>query len=217
MRERNALLVAAGYAPTYAIRSLGDRELDFARRAVELVLTGHGPHPAIAVDRHWTLVSANAAAARLLAVAHDARLLEPPVNVLRLSLHPDGLASRIANLGAWKARLLSRLARQMQSTGDEVLVSLHTEFAALPAPPNFAPVDDLIVPLELDSPAGRLSLISTTTVFGTPLDVTISELAIETFLPADERTSKMLERLAGAGEEDVLTPHLKPSPRSSSL
>ena len=196
LRERNALLVAAGYAPTFAIRSLDDQELAFARRTVELVLTGHGPHPAIAVDRHWTLVSANAAATRLLAVAQDARLLEPPVNVLRLSLHPGGLASRIANLGEWKAHLLSRLARQIQSTSDDVLAALHLELAAMPAPSAFEPANDLIVPLELDTPAGRLSLISTTTVFGTPLDVTISELAIESFLPADAHTSETLGRLA---------------------
>jgi hypothetical protein len=196
LRERNALLVAAGYAPTYAVRSLDDPALAPARRAIELILTAHGDHPALAIDRHWNMVSANAAAARLLATASDPALLEAPVNVLRFSLHPGGLATRIANLGVWRAHLMSRLARQAKATGDPYLVDLHAELCALPAPHAAEPLEDLIVPLELDSPAGRLSLISTTTVFGTPLDVTVSELAIETFLPADQATSNALRRLA---------------------
>lgn len=196
LRERNALLVAAGYAPTYAIRSLDDPSMEPVRRAVALVLAGHDPYPALAVDRHWNLVSANAAANGLLAGLADPELLIPPVNVLRLSLHPDGLAPRIGNLGVWKSHLLSRLKRQIQSTGDSALTELHAELSALPAPTASEPLDDIIVPMELESPVGRLSLISTTTVFGTPLDVTVSELAIETFLPANHATSEALRRLA---------------------
>ena len=133
LRERNVLLTAAGYAPVFAERALTDPALQAARKAVELVLKGHEPFPALAVDRHWTLVAANAAVAPLLAGA-DPALLAPPVNVLRLSLHPNGLAPRIENLREWRAHLLERLRRQVELTADPVLAALMDELRAYPSP-----------------------------------------------------------------------------------
>jgi len=196
LRERNTLFIAAGYAPVFAQRPLADPALRQARAAVDLVLKGHEPYPALAVDRHWTLVSANRAVAPLLAGAAET-LLKPPVNVLRLSLHPDGLAPRIANLPEWRAHLLDRLRQQVEVTADPVLAALLEELRALPAPISRSPPapdrnGGVVVPLQLATEAGVLSLFSTTTVFGTPVDVTVSELAIESFFPADEATERML-------------------------
>jgi transcriptional regulator with XRE-family HTH domain len=201
LRERNLLLLAAGYAPVFPERALDDPALGPARRAVDLVLRGHEPYPALAIDRHWTLVAANAAVGPLLRGVADPALLAGPVNVLRLSLHPRGLAPRIANLAAWRGHLLDRLHRQVAASGDPVLAELMRELAAYPAPERPAPEPNgagLVVPLDLDTEAGRLSLLSTTTVFGTPLDVTLSELALESFFPADARTAGILRAL---GEE----------------
>ncbi len=133
LRERNALLVAAGFAPMYRQRSLDDPAMAAARRAVDLVLKGHEPFPALAVDRHWNLVAHNALVPLLMAGASP-ELLKPPINVLRLSLHPDGLAPRIANLAQWRAHLLERLQQQIAATGDAVLQALHDELAAYPPP-----------------------------------------------------------------------------------
>src|ERR1700694_6065278 len=129
LRERNVLLVSAGYAPVFPQRPLADPALEAARRAVDLVLKGHEPYPALAVDRHWTLLARNAAVPPLLAGA-DAALLAPPVNVLRLSLHPQGLAPRIENLGEWRAHILARLHQQIDATADAVPVKLMDELAA---------------------------------------------------------------------------------------
>src|SRR6185312_1592198 len=133
LRERNVLLVAAGFAPVFVERSLDDPALQAARKAVDLVLAGHEPYPALAVDRHWTLVAANRAVGRLIGGA-DASLLQPPVNVLRLSLHPKGLAPRIANLPEWRAHLLARLRRQVEVSADPVLAELMRELSAYPVP-----------------------------------------------------------------------------------
>ena len=133
LRERNTLLVAAGYAPLYRERALADPQLAAARRAVDLVLKGHEPYPALAVDRHWTMVAANAAFAPLVASA-DAELLAPPVNVLRLSMHPQGLADVIDNWHEWRAHLLARLRRQIDVSGDATLAALFAELEAYPAP-----------------------------------------------------------------------------------
>lgn len=195
LRERNRLLTAAGYAPMYAERPLDDPALRAARAAVELVLKGHEPYPALAVDRHWTLVSYNRAVLPLLAGAAPA-LLQPPLNVLRLSLHPDGLAPRIVNLAQWRAHLLARLRQQVAASADPTLAALAEELRAYPAPDD-AELHDIgdagvVVPLVLRTAAGVLSFISTTTVFGTPVDVTLSELALETFFPADEATGAAL-------------------------
>lgn len=194
LRERNQLLIAAGYAPLFPQRALDDPALDSARKAVDLVLAGHEPYPAIAIDRHWTLVAANRAIAPFLA-AEDATLLEPPINVLRLSLHPKGLAPRIANLAEWRAHLLDRLRRQVDVSGDATLLALLDELRAYPAPATFTQRRDLggvVIPLEFMTPHGVLSFISTTTIFGTPIDVTLSELAIEAFFPANAETARAL-------------------------
>jgi transcriptional regulator with XRE-family HTH domain len=201
LRERNALLLAAGYAPAFAERPLEDPAMAAARQAVERILAAHAPHPALAVDRHWLLIAANAPLGALLTGIEDRALLAPPVNVLRLSLHPQGLAPRILNLSEWRAHLLERLRRQVTASGDATLAALMVELAALPAPevappsqPGLEP-GGVAVPLLFDGPNGRLALLSTTTVFGTPVEVTLSELAIEAFYPADEETGARLRAL----------------------
>lgn len=203
LRDRNVLLVAAGYAPVYPERPLDDPDLQAARHTVELILKGYAPYPAIAIDRHWNLEMANAAALRLMrGVAPE--LLEPPVNVLRVSLNPDGLAPRIRNYREWRAHVLDRLHRQVGDTADAVLAELVDELAAYPVPSGAAfrtpgekpPFAGIAVPLELDTPSGPLNFLSTTTVFGTALEVSLAELAIESFLPADEATAAACARLA---------------------
>jgi transcriptional regulator with XRE-family HTH domain len=207
LRERNLLLTAAGYAPVFPERPLADPALGPARRAVELVLAGHEPYPAIAIDRHWTLVTANRAVAPLLAGAAP-DLLAPPVNVLRLSLHPDGLAPRIANLAQWRAHLLERLRRQIELTADPGLIALLAELRGYPTayraapPPREPDYAGVVVPLQMATEGGILSFFSTTTVFGTPVDITLSELALESFFPADAATAEAMRALmaaAGAG------------------
>jgi transcriptional regulator with XRE-family HTH domain len=202
LRERNVLLVAAGFAPTFSQRALDDPALQAARKAVDLVLKGHEPYPAIAVDRHWHLVAHNAAVPVML-VSASPKLLQPPVNVLRLSLHPEGLAPRIVNLAEWRAHLLARLRQQIDATADAELSALLDELAAYPAPggakaarmnvtQDYAGV---VVPLRFATDAGTLSLLSTTTIFGTPVDVTLAELAIESFFPADAETAALLRQM----------------------
>ena len=199
-REQNALLIAAGFAPVFSERSFDDPALEPARDAVRLVLAGHEPNPAVAVDRHWTLVAANRAAAPFFTgVAPE--LTRPPINVLRATLHPEGLAPRIANLTQWRAHLFDRLQRQIELTADPELVELLAELRGYPAPRGTdAPareqgVPGVIVPLRIRTEQGVLSFLYTTTVFGTPLDVTLSELAIESFFPADPATSAALRHL----------------------
>lgn len=201
LRERNALLVAAGYAPVFPERRLDDPALAAARQAVELILKGHEPYPALAVDRHWNMLASNRAMAPLLAGV-DPALLGPPPNVLRLALHPAGLAPRILNYAQIRHHLLDRLRRQVELSADATLTALLHELEALP-PPSGADVSaavtnehgDVLIPLRLRSGNGVLSLISTTTVFGTPIDVTLSELALETFFPADAQTAAALRAL----------------------
>lgn len=201
LRERNAMLVAAGFAPVFPERALDAPDLAAARRAVELVLKGHEPYPALAVDRHWNLVAANAAVGPFM-VSDPELAGSGPVNVLRLSLHPKGLASRIVNLTEWRGHLLDRLKRQIDATADAELKRLHEELKAYPAPPAAvgAPhghdYGGVAVPMKLQTDRGVLAFISTTTVFGTPVDVTLSELALETFFPADDFTAKALHSLA---------------------
>jgi transcriptional regulator with XRE-family HTH domain len=206
LRERNTLLIAAGYAPMFPERPLGDPSLQAARRAMDLVLSGHEPYPALALDRHWTLVASNRALPPLLAGA-DRSLLDPPVNVLRLSLHPAGLAPRIANLPEWRSHLLERLRRQIELTADAVLMELMREICEYPAPHGRAIGEGyagVLVPLRLRTDDGILSFFSTTMVFGTPMDVTLSELALESFFPADARTAEALGRLPATGLEGSL-------------
>lgn len=203
LRERNALLVAAGFAPMYRERPLDDPALAAAREAVQLILRSHEPFPALAVDRHWNLLAHNAVVPLLLQGV-DASLLQPPMNVLRLSLHPQGLAPRLANLGQWRHHLFERLRQQIQATGDPGLQALEQELRGYPVPED---ADDtrlegevlgIAVPLRFRTPAGVLNLISTTTIFGSPVDVTLQELALETFFPADAATAQRLRELAAS-------------------
>jgi transcriptional regulator with XRE-family HTH domain len=196
LRERNALLVAAGYAPMYRERPLADPALAPARQAVERLLAAHEPWPALAVDRHWQLVMHNRAVPPLLTGA-STQLLAPPVNVLRLSLHPRGLAPRIVNLAQWHAHVVARLRQQVDASGDATLAALLDEIRGYaPAGAAHADAAGIVVPLQFRLPdGGVLSLISTTTVFGTPVDVTLAELALETFFPADEASAAALRRL----------------------
>ncbi|WP_225785081.1 helix-turn-helix domain-containing protein [Xenophilus sp. Marseille-Q4582] len=204
LRERNTLLVAAGFAPMYRQRSLDDPAMAAARQAVQRVLQGHEPYPALAVDRHWNLLAHNAQVPLLMA-GSAAELLAPPVNVLRLSLHPQGVAPRIANLRQWREHLLERLQQQIAATGDAQLQALHDELAAYPcpcdgtqAPAAGGELAGVVVPLQLRTEAGLLSFISTTTLFGTPMDVTLQELAVESFFPADAATAQALQALRPA-------------------
>jgi len=204
LRERNQWLVAAGFAPSYRESALDDPELAPARAAVERMLRGQEPNPALAVDRHWNLVSLNAAAQRLLGSLNPA-LRGPPLNVLRASLHPDGLAPLIVNLGEWRAHLLHRLRRQVATSGDAVLAALYAELEALPGPAHevaptggSSPLAGLLVPLRLRTPLGVLSLFSTTMVFGTAVDITLSELVVESFFAADAATATALAQMAQA-------------------
>ena len=194
LRARNALLLAAGLAPEFPERSLDDPALAPARRAIDMILKGHEPFPALAVDRRWNLVAANAAVTPLLAGIAP-HLLEPPVNVLRLSLHPEGLATAIVNLAEWKAHLLHRLKEQFAASADPELLRLGEELAAFPADPPPADLPDfggLLVPMVLSMGGRRLAFLSTTTMFGTPVEVTLSEIAIEAFFPADAETAAAL-------------------------
>ena len=196
LRDRNALLLAAGYAPAYAQRDLDEPEMGPVRDAIDRVLRGHEPFPAIVVDRHWGLVARNRAVPLLIAGAAG-HLLEPPVNVLRLSLHPEGMAPRIVNLAEWRAHLLDRLGRQAVVSGDPAPFALHEELATYPGGGASSPAPDLeagsiAVPLRLRAGDAELAFISTATTFGTATDVTVSELAIESFFPADEATARTL-------------------------
>lgn len=205
LRVRNQMLLAAGFAPFYPERKLDDPALHAVRLAVERLLSAHEPYPALAIDRHWQLIAANRAIGPLLAdVAPD--LLQPPVNVLRLALHPSGLAPRILNLGEWRHHLLTRLSHQIAATNDPVLIDLQTELRAYPAPAHdMAPEAEMLAPavkLHLATDAGVLEFLSATMLFGAPNDVTLSELAIETFLPADDATAETLRRLVMAESSD---------------
>jgi transcriptional regulator with XRE-family HTH domain len=197
LRERNALLIAGGFAPTYHATDIDAPEMQTVRAAIERVLTGHEPYPAILVDRRWELVAANRAAT-LLVEGIAPELLEPPVNVLRASLHPEGLASRIVNLAEWAEHIIGGLQRQIAVTGDDELKALEAELSdyaaaqgAAPPPPSESP-GTIAIPLRLRTPHGELAFITTIATFGTALDVTLAELAIEAFLPADAATASAL-------------------------
>jgi hypothetical protein len=219
LRERNTLLLSAGYAPMYSERGLDDPALEQAHKAVRLVIEGHHPYPALAIDRHWTLVASNSVLAPLVAGVAP-RLLEPPVNVLRLGLHPQGVAPRVMNYTQFRTNTLTRLRQQIAATADPILVELLAELESYPlvsTPETESKFDDtdyggVIVPFRLRTDFGVLSFFSTTTVFGTPLDITLSELAIESFFPADPQTAETLARLARKPEAAcVASPQSEPS------
>ncbi len=200
LRERNTLLAAAGYAPIYRERPLADPALQAAREAVELVLRAHEPYPALAVDRHWNMLSHNRPVLSLMeGIAPE--LMVPPLNLLRLSVHPKGLASQIVNLSAWRNHLFERLRHQIAVSADPVLAALLEELQSYPSPTDDKPYEAIAhnavaLPLQLRTAMGVLSFISTITVFGTPVDITLSELALETFFPADAFTAEALRRLS---------------------
>ncbi|MGI5493037.1 helix-turn-helix domain-containing protein [Microtetraspora malaysiensis] len=193
LRERNHLLLAAGYAPVYPESTLNSPQMAAVRDAIGKLLAGHEPYPAVVVDRGWNLVDANTGLRTLVAgIAPD--LLS---NVLRASLHPDGLAPRIANLGEWRAHLLGRLKRQITLTGDAELAELYAELRDYPCDQPEPEVElpgpgDIFVPLRLRHGDRELSFFSVVATFGTPLDVTVAEMMIESFFPADEETTRFL-------------------------
>jgi hypothetical protein len=197
LRERNLLHLAAGFAPPYPERQLTD--LTAARRAVDSVLRGLEPNPAVAVDVGWDLVAANRAAGVFLGGVSE-ELRRPPINMIRMTLAPGGLASQISNLASWRAEVMRRLQRQLERTADPRLLALIDEFRAGSGPAEDdhaeqAAGNDLVVPLELATEHGDLTFLYTTTVFGSPRDVTLDEIAIETFFPADEHTARVLHNL----------------------
>jgi transcriptional regulator with XRE-family HTH domain len=214
LRDRNVMLNAAGFAPTYQERSLDDPDFRLARQSIDLMLSMHEPNPALAVDRHWTMVASNKAVGHLISGV-DPLLLVPPVSVIRLSLHPAGLAPRIINLVEWRRHAIARLRQQIDVTGDSVLADLVEEVRDYPLPSGHSgrvkPGDHemIAVPFRLATVHGPLSFISATTMFGTPVDITLSELAIESFFPADQVTVSVMRRLAD--EPVVETP--RPVPR----
>jgi transcriptional regulator with XRE-family HTH domain len=200
LRERNSLLMAAGYAPVYRERSLDDAEMDPVRGALDMILAGHEPYPSVIVDRRWNLVTANAAALTLFTAGVSPALLEPPVNVVRLGTHPEGLAPRTRNLAEFSEHLLIRLQRQLAVSPDAELQALYDEVRAYPGVHHDSPVVTdpttlLFVPMVFEAPSGEeLKLFSTLATFGTALDITLAELSIESFFPADAATEAYFRR-----------------------
>jgi len=198
LRDRNALLLAAGFAPAFAERSLA--ELTSAHRAIEQILEAHKPYPAFAVDRHWDIVLSNSALPQLY-VDCSPELLRRPVNAIRLMLHPFGLAPRIVNLAEWRAHIIAVLRQQIDARADSGAQALLAEIMAYPAPAGDAAAASsdgpqrYATPLRIATDAGVVSFLSTTTIFGTPTDVTLSELALEMLFPADEETVAIARRL----------------------
>lgn len=196
LRERNSLFLAAGYAPAYAERPPDD--LGIARSAIDAVLTGHEPNPALAVNVRWELLAANRPMEALLGGVAD-ELLTPPVNVLRATLHPHGLASQVRNYEQWRAQALRRVRRQLERTAADGLAELLDEIESYPAPTgadavaNWIPDNDLVSPMVISSEHGDLSFHYALTVFGAARDVTLDEIAIETFFPADDATASALQ------------------------
>jgi transcriptional regulator with XRE-family HTH domain len=209
LRERNGLLLAAGYAPAYGQRDLAEPEMTPVREAIHRVLRGHEPYPAVVVDRHWGLVAGNRSVPLLTAGVAE-HLLEPPVNVLRVSLHPEGVAPRIVNLAEWRAHLLDRLGREAVASGDPALSALHEELAGYQREePGHVPdlaAGGIAVPLRLRSGDAELAFISTATTFGTAVDITVSELSIEAFFPADDATSEFVRSWAQSSRDRTNVP-----------
>jgi transcriptional regulator with XRE-family HTH domain len=199
MRERNVLLAAGGYAPMFPERDLAAPEMQAARDIIDIMLKGHLPYPAFAIDRRWNILSSNRGLPRIYDGAAS-ELLTPPVNALRLTLHPDGLARRILNLEEWRANILSRVRAQLAATPDPGLAEIYAELKSYggegeaPATGENRP----LIPFRIMSHVGPLSFLTTTMVFDSPLDVTLSELVVECFFPADAETR---ERVASMGAD----------------
>jgi hypothetical protein len=203
LRDRNGLLLAGGYAPAYEETPMEADEMGPVRDALDQIVGGHEPFPAIVVDRHWDLVTTNGAAIDMLTAGVAPHLLEPPINALRVSVHPDGMAPNVLNFEQWADHLLDRLDRQIAVTGDEDLADLATELRSYPGvrpvAPERIPLDTagrLFVPLGLRHQGAELRFFSTIATFGTALDITVAELSIESFFPADEATAVALGRPA---------------------
>ena len=201
LRARNELMTAAGFAPAYTEHDLDDAELAQVRGSLRRILTGHEPHPALLVDGAWNLLAANAGLPVLTALV-DQDLLAPPVNVLRLALHPRGVAGHVVDLPEYAAHLVSRLRRQAERSARTGLLALLGEVTGycreLGLDPHARPRDRIVLPLRLRHPrAGELALFSTVSVLGAPLDVTLDEVAIEAFFPADDRTAAFLRASCG--------------------
>jgi len=204
VRERNSLLLAAGYAPHYPETSLDDPALDALREGLERLIQGYEPFPALVVDAGYTVVAANRGITMLLDGVPES-LLQPPLNAMRLTLHPEGMAPRIRNLGEWRGHLLAQMERQIALHRSEPLRALYEEVAAYPAPGTADAGDDedepspsvpyFALPMRIEHDGRVLSFVSSISTFNTPMDVTVSELAIETFLPADPATAKYLHAL----------------------
>jgi transcriptional regulator with XRE-family HTH domain len=197
LRERNELLLAAGYAPLYPARSLQAQEMQPARQALDRFLRAHEPYPALVVNRHHELLAANDALGMLTArVAPE--LLEPPANAMRIALHPEGMAPLTINLAQWSAHLLARVRNEARVTGDPRLHELYRELAAYPGVSAQAPSEDstggeIVAPLRVrDGEGGELAFLSTIATFGTALDVTLAEVSIEAFYPANASTATRL-------------------------
>jgi transcriptional regulator with XRE-family HTH domain len=200
LRDRNTLLVAAGFAPIYPETPLDAAEMGPVRDALDKILTSHQPFPAVVVDRHWNLVATNETALAILTRGVDPDLLVPRANALRVCLHPDGLAPRIVNLAEYSAHLIERLDRQAAASADPEVLSLRDELRRYPGvsagrPGGSDPAARLFVPLVLGGDDGDLTFFSTIATFGTAHDITVAELAIEAFFPADERTTAALRAL----------------------
>jgi len=193
LRDRNHLLLAAGFAPAFEERAIDAPEMAPVREALERVLAGHEPYPAVVVDRWWNLAAANRSIAMFTDTVPE-HLMAPPVNVLRVSLHPDGMASRILNYGEWRAHLVDRLARQVALTADDRLAALLDEVSAYPGETAevHGPGGEIAVPLRYDAGGRELAFFSTIATFGTAVDITLAELSIEAFFPADESTAAYL-------------------------
>jgi transcriptional regulator with XRE-family HTH domain len=197
-RDRNLMLLAAGYSPIYGDRPLDDPTLAHAKSALELLLKAHEPYPALTVDRRWNIVGANQALGLLLDGV-DPELLKPPSNALRISLHPGGLAPKIVNLAEWRQHLFDRLRRQFRITRDPALDALLSELTSYPCNPDERTnhphellTNEVAIPLRLKTAQGVLSFLSTVTVFGTPVEITLSEVSLEAFYPADQETARVL-------------------------
>ncbi|WP_109524782.1 MULTISPECIES: helix-turn-helix domain-containing protein [Nocardia] len=197
LRERNRLLIAAGHAPQFHRRDWSDPKLRPAREAVQRVLHLHEPFPALAVDRRWNLVQANDCV-HVFFDEVDPALLQPPINMMRLGLHPRGFAHRLRNLDQIRAILLPRLARQVTASGDPELTTLYEELLTYTAPITDTDPAEIVLPIRLVHRGVELTLFSTVTTFGTAHDITLSEIAVEAYFPGNAETTNYLHELAGS-------------------
>jgi transcriptional regulator with XRE-family HTH domain len=205
LRERNTLLLAGGYAPRFSQRPLDDPAMASVRSSIQRMLDAHDPYPGVVIDRAWNVVQANRTGLGLVTGLPD-HVIGPPLNIYRTCLHPDGLARRTTNFTDWATYLLGQLRRSVALTGDPLLEALEAEVLAYPNVAQITPMvagtgwDDppILVPFDLATPLGEVSMFTTITVFGTPLDVTIDDLALELFYPADDESAHKLRDLAVA-------------------